>query len=257
MKIKKERIKLRKSNLKLGIGKNKLPSSWKFSTDIVKDFDDHIEKSIPRFKDCHKLTTRISDFYLTENNSKYLDIGSTSGSLIEKISLHHNKRRKLIIKGVEIEKHFCDFSKKRLKRKNYKHDTKFYPKDVFSFLKNTNDKFDFITSLFTLQFIKPNKRSKILDLIYKKLHWGGGFVFFEKVRGKDARFHDILNFLINLEKTDRNFEPSEIYGKSMSLAGVMEPFTHNGNLQILKNAGFKDTETIFKYVNFQGYLCIK
>ena len=31
------------------------------------------------------------------------------------------------------------------------------------------------------------------------------FVFFEKVRGKDSRFQDIMNFLINLEKTDQNY----------------------------------------------------
>ena len=74
---------------------------------------------------------------------------------------------------------------------------------------------------------------------------------------EESRFQDIMNFLINLEKTDQNFNPTEIYGKSMSLVGVMEPFTHNGNLQLLKKAGFKDIDVIFKYLNFQGYLCIK
>ena len=114
-----------------------------------------------------------------------------------------------------------------------------------------------MSSLFTLQFIKPSMRSEIINLIYKRLNWGGGFIFFEKVRGKDARFQDILNFLLNLEKIDQNFDPIEIYGKSMSLVGKMEPFTHNGNLKLLNEAGFKDIEVVFKFINFQGYLCIK
>ena len=254
---KKKHNKLDKKKLKSSIDKNKTHFSWKFSKDIVKKFDDHIERSIPRYSDCHKLTKRISNFFLTENNSRYLDIGSTTGSLIEKISLHHEKLNKLKISGIEIEPHFCKFSKKRLNKLSLKHDINFHSEDVYSFLKKTNNKFDFVTSLFTLQFIKPSKRSEILNLIYKKMNWGSGFVFFEKVRGKDSRFQDIMNFLINLEKTDQNFNPTEIYGKSMSLVGVMEPFTHNGNLQLLKKAGFKDIDVIFKYVNFQGYLCIK
>ena len=105
---------MKNKKLNLGIGKNKMPSSWKFSPDIVKDFDKHIEKSIPKYTDIHKLSTRISDFFLTENNCQYLDIGSTTGSLIEKIGLHHNKRKKLNITGIEIEPHFCKFSTNRI-----------------------------------------------------------------------------------------------------------------------------------------------
>lgn len=248
---------MKNKKVKLGIGKDKMPTSWKFSKDIVGDFDDHIERSIPRYKDCHKLTTRISDFFLTENGCNYLDIGSTSGSLIEKIASHHIDLKKLNISGVEIESHFCKFAKKRLKNLSKKHNITFHCKDVVSFLEQSTKKFDYITSLFTLQFIKPSKRADIISLIYKKLNWGGGFIFFEKVRGSDARFQDLLNFLLNLEKIDQNFEPVEIYGKSMSLLGTMEPFTNKGNLQILHQAGFKDIEVIFRFINFQGYLCIK
>ena len=43
----------------------------------------------------------------------------------------------------------------------------------------------------------------------------------------------------------------------MSLVGSMEPFTNRGNLELLNNAGFKDIEVIFRFINFQGYLCIK
>ena len=248
---------MKNKKLKLGIGRDKKPSSWKFSPDIVKDFDKHIERSIPKYTDIHKLTTRISDFFLTENNCQYLDIGSTTGSLIEKIGLHHNKRKKLNISGIEIEPHFCKFSANRIKKLSLNHNIKFYSQDILSFFKKSTKKYDLITSLFTLQFIKPSKRAEILKLIYNKLEWGGAFIFFEKVRGSDSRFQDLLNFLLNLEKIDQKFEPVEIYGKSMSLVGSMEPFTNRGNLELLNNAGFKDIEVIFRFINFQGYLCIK
>ncbi len=45
--------------------------------------------------------------------------------------------------------------------------------------------------------------------------------------------------------------------KSQSLRGVLEPFSTNGNLGLLKRAGFKDILIIFKYICFEGYLAIK
>ena len=49
----------------------------------------------------------------------------------------------------------------------------------------------------------------------------------------------------------------DIINKSKSLKGVMEPFSSEGNLQLLKRAGFKDIVTVFKYLNFEGFLSIK
>ena len=67
----------------------------------------------------------------------------------------------------------------------------------------------------------------------------------------------MLNHLLNLEKLDNGFLPQEIFSKSVSLAGKMEPFSDFGNRQILESVGFKDIEIVFKHINFQGYLCIK
>ena len=40
---------------------------------------------------------------------------------------------------------------------------------------------DLVISYYTLQFVPPKYRQKIIDMIYSKLNWGGGFFFFEKV----------------------------------------------------------------------------
>ena len=37
-------------------------------------------------------------------------------------------------------------------------------------------------------------RQKLIDKLYNSLNWGGGLILFEKIRGNDARFQDILNF---------------------------------------------------------------
>ena len=45
--------------------------------------------------------------------------------------------------------------------------------------------------------------------------------------------------------------------KTRSLKGVMEPFSTQGNIDLLKRSGFKDINTIQKYICFEGFLAIK
>ena len=51
--------------------------------------------------------------------------------------------------------------------------------------------------------------------------------------------------------------PEEIVAKARSLKGVMEPFSTQGNVEMLKRAGFVDYMTVMKYVCFEGFLAIK
>ena len=80
---------------------------------------------------------------------------------------------------------------------------------------------------------------------------------FEKIRGNDARFQDMMGLIYNDFKLDNNFSPSEIIAKSRSLKGVLEPFSSKANIDLLKRAGFKDITTVFKFICFEGFLAIK
>ena len=118
-------------------------------------------------------------------------------------------------------------------------------------------KSDLIIAYYTLQFIEPRYKQLLLNKIYKSLNWGGALILFEKVRANDARFQDILNSLYYDFKEENGFKSNEIFDKEKSLRGVLEPFSDAGNRGLLKRAGFVDTISIYKYISFKGYLCIK
>ena len=80
---------------------------------------------------------------------------------------------------------------------------------------------------------------------------------FEKVRGSDARFQDIMSNLYVNFKTEMGFSASEILGKAESIKGVLEPFSTDGNIGLLKRAGFVDVMSIYKKICFEGFFCIK
>ena len=150
----------------------------------------------------------------------------------------------------------------KLKKKMYLHAKKNISKRKIKLLNKNIRKYklkksDLIISYYTLQFISPSIRQEIINKIYKSLNWGSAFIFFEKVRGNDARFENILHSLYMDFKEDNYLSSNEILKKSKSLRGILEPFSDYGNLGLLKRAGFKDIQTISQFLCFKGYLCIK
>ena len=222
-----------------------LRSNWKFDQNVAKNFDNHVLKSVPFYKISHDLSCRLSDFFLKENSVCY-DIGCSNGNLLNKISKRNKKKIKYI--GIDSSSAMVKIAKKK------------YPK--LNFIKKNLDKTklkkcDLVLSLYTLQFIEPRFRQKVLTNIYKSLNWGGALIIFEKIRGTDARFQDILNFLYFDFKSEQGLNPTEIINKEISLRSILEPFTIKGNMDLLKRAGFVDIMPISQYLNFKGFLAIK
>ena len=96
-----------------------------------------------------------------------------------------------------------------------------------------------------------------MDKLYQNLNWGGALLLFEKVRGADARFQDIITASYIEYKLRKGYSADDILSKSRSLKGVLEPFSSQGNVDMLKRAGFIDINTIQKYLCFEGFLAIK
>ena len=80
---------------------------------------------------------------------------------------------------------------------------------------------------------------------------------FEKIRGNDARFQDILNFSYFDFKRENGLTSKEIINKELSLRSVIEPYTICANIDFMKRAGFKDTMPICQYLCFVRFLAIK
>jgi len=118
-------------------------------------------------------------------------------------------------------------------------------------------KSDLIVSYYCMQFIQPRFRQDVYDRLYERLNWGGALILFEKVRAPDARFQDMLVSLYNDYKRGEGFTADEILNKTASLKSVLEPFSTEANLGLLRRAGFVDVMTVMKYLCFEGFLAIK
>jgi len=196
----------------------------------------------------HDLILRISDYFI-HKGSGVIDIGSSTGLLCNKI-YKRNIDKNIRITGIDVSKDMIDYANNHYANKN----CSFINDDAINI---DFEKPDVIVAYYTVQFIHTAYRQQLINKIYASLNWGGAFFMFEKTRGSDARFQDIITGVYFDYKLEEGYSKEEIMSKFMSLKGVLEPFSTQGNIDMLKRTGFTDINTIFKFVPFEGFLAIK
>lgn len=225
-------------------------ANWSFGGDVPENFVSHIRQSVPLYEEGHELVCQLSDFFVS-NASVVYEIGVSTGELLRKLAVHNRHKPDARWIGIDVEPamvakaraHCAGLPNIAIEQEDAR---------VFAF-----GNADLVVAYYTMQFIPPRDRQRLFDRIYAALNWGGAFIMFEKVRGPDARFQDIMVTLYNEFKLRQGFSPEEIITKTRSLKGVLEPFSTEGNLGLLRRAGFVDITTILKYVCFEGFLAIK
>lgn len=224
-------------------------ANWSFGGAVAQTFDDHVSKSVPLYHQGHELTAKLGDFFLS-NGSLCYDVGCSTGSLLG-LMAERNREKNVRFVGVEPIAEMVDIARKRVQRYS---NVVIEQADVFDVaLENA----DLITCYYMIQFIRPRRRQEFFDKAFQALNWGGGLIFFEKVRAPDARFQDMMSLLYTDYKLDVGYDADEIVAKSRSLKGVLEPFSTQANVDLAKRAGFQDVMTVFKYICFEGFLAIK
>jgi tRNA (cmo5U34)-methyltransferase len=225
---------------------------WSFGGQAAQQFDEHVLKSVPMYAEGHQIICDLSDFFLSEGSSCY-ELGCSTGELTTKLALHNKSKDTARFVGIDLEPAMIELAKQKGADLDLGQ-AEFLLDDV---LQADISNADIVVAYYTVQFIRPSERQRLISKIYNALNWGGAFLLFEKVRANDARFQDITTSLYNEYKIAQGYTPEEIFSKSRSLKGVLEPFSTQGNLDLLARAGFQDVLTIFKYLAFEGFLAIK
>jgi tRNA (cmo5U34)-methyltransferase len=225
---------------------------WSFGGQTAQQFDEHVSKSVPMYTEGHQIICDLSDFFLSEGSSCY-ELGCSTGELTTKLALHNKSKDTARFVGIDLEPAMIELARQKGADLELGQ-AEFLLDDV---LQTDISNADIVVAYYTVQFIRPSERQRLISKIYNALNWGGAFLLFEKVRANDARFQDITTSLYNEYKIAQGYTPEEIFSKSRSLKGVLEPFSTQGNLDLLARAGFQDILTIFKYLAFEGFLAIK
>lgn len=219
---------------------------FEFDSKVASVFDDMVTRSIPHYKTTIDLSI---DFILKhlENSSTLpmiYDLGSSTGNFL--LALQQKLHSKAMLYGIDSSDAMTQIAMQ--KSKAYGYDIQFKCED---FLETNFLDSDIITAHYTIQFIRPLHREKLIQKIAQALNKKQGiFIMSEKMSSQDKQLDKTMIERYYQFKQEQGYSLNEITKKREALENVLIPYTLDENIQMLKNAGFKTIEVLFKWVNF-------
>jgi len=229
--------------------KKAIKKQFEFDEEVASVFDDMIKRSTPFYKEVVDLVSKLAVKNIEDNGLIY-DLGCSTGTVLIDIFSKGKKDIRLI--GVDNSKAMIDIAKK--KAKAYGAKVEFIEADILEF---EFEKADIFISNYTLQFIRPLKREGFVRKIFSSLKENGVFIFSEKLISEDKILNKQLIDIYFDFKKDQGYSEFEIMQKREALENVLVPFTTKENEQMIRGAGFKEFEIIFKWVNFATFFARK
>ena len=221
---------------------------FEFDEAVASVFDDMLSRSVPFYKEVQSLIIEYISLN-AKNQSRVLDLGCSTAQFLLELN---RKVKNLELIGVDNSKPMITQAKN--KALAYGANIELILDDI----KNIEfSNLDFVVSNYTLQFIRPINRPKVVNKIYNWLNKDGIFIFSEKVVFENKKLDkDIIDIYYNYKKK-QGYSEVEIAKKREALENVLIPFTINENILMCKEAGFRSVETIFQWANFVTFVAIK
>ena len=229
--------------------KKPIKKQFEFDEDVASVFDDMLSRSVPRYQDMLDLTTSFALKYTQENSTIY-DLGCSTATTLINIAKKSDVKLNLI--GIDTSNAMLNRAKH--KTKAFGIDIQFIEDDIFNI--------DFfcshvIISNYTLQFIRPLQREKLIRKIYDSLENGSIFIFSEKVITDNKILNkQFIDEYYDFKKT-QGYSEFEISQKREALENVLIPYSYEENKKMILDAGFSHFDCLFKWINFATVIAIK
>jgi len=216
---------------------------WKFDEKVSMIFDYHVNKSIPFYKELQTTIANLSTSIL-KPNSKVIDLGTATGETIYQINKSNGNKE---ISYLGIDNSIPMLEKARVKCSRIEN-CEFILSDIQIC---ELPKADLILSLFTMQFVRPDKKYILFEKIKNSINENGYFIICEKIEIQNS-LNDL--FMKEHEKWKLNhFDYAQINNKKEKLRNVMFPESMESTLQTLNSLGFT-ANTFFQWFNFIGII---
>lgn len=235
--------------MKDNIFETPIKKQFEFDEDVASVFDDMLSRSVPHYEEMLNLTTSFALKYVNENSRIY-DLGCSTATTL--INIAKNSSDPLELIGIDTSN--AMLTRAKHKANAYGINITFFEDDIFNVdFKKSN----VIISNYTLQFIRPLQREKLIKKIYDSLDEGSLFIFSEKVITDNKILNkQFIDEYYNFKKT-QGYSEFEISQKREALENVLIPYSYEENKKMILDAGFKNFDCIFKWINFATFIAIK
>lgn len=218
------------------------PGGWQFTPEVTDVFDEHVSASVPFYPMIQDIVAETTDWLLPDAGV-YVDIGASTGTTAEHIARRHPDRR---IRAYLYDEVPEMLDKALVKLERYKNLTvERRVKNVAASMDHIPS--DLVTALFTLQFIAPELRTKVLTGLHRLSKPGGALIVAEKIRPHHSVWAEIANDASHDFKADHGLSDTAIRQKAKALRGVLRPSTEGELMDSILASGWRDLEVLFRW----------
>ncbi len=227
----------------------KIDKKFEFDEAVASVFDDMLSRSVPFYDEVRKLVISLILAEQTDGK-KVLDLGSSTAKFL--LDLHSKMETKMQLKGLDNSQAMLDRAEQKCQAFGADITLEFADMLTYDY-----ENEDVVVANYTLQFIRPMQRLELVKKIYDGMNDDGVFIFSEKVVFDDKKLDKQMIDIYYDYKKEQGYSEYEIAQKREALENVLIPFTIKENIQMCKDAGFKNVETVFQWANFVTFVIKK
>lgn len=227
---------------------------FEFNSEVAAVFDDMLVRSIPFYLEQQYMIKEIGKKFWIPGSDIY-DLGCSTGTTLinlcreidgphfigydNSVPMLRQAEQKIKEHALEgcIELRRCDLNKNVSQLS----------------LKNAG----VVLMCWTLQFIRPLQRDRLIKHIYSGLVEDGVLVVTEKVLTNSTDMNRFfIDFYYDFKKRN-GYSNKEIQRKREALEKMLIPYRVDENIEMFQRGGFKIVNLFFLWYNFAGFLCVK
>lgn len=225
---------------------------WTFDERVAEVFPDMIQRSIPGYSNIISMIGMLAERFV-KADSKVYDLGCSLGAAT--LSM----RRNIKVSGCEIiavdnSSAMVERCRRHIDAFRAETPVTVIEADILDVeLKDAS----MVVLNFTLQFLEPADRQRLLDQVYRGMRPGAALVLSEKFSFNDANVGELLFNMHHDFKRANGYSELEISQKRSMLENVMLTDSVETHKARLKQAGFEHAEVWFQCFNFGSLIAIK
>jgi tRNA (cmo5U34)-methyltransferase len=206
---------------------------------ISEKYDNQRRQLLPCFDDYYNLPLTVLD--IKKETPEILDIGSGTGLFSSIVLQKYPKARFTLI---DLSDKMLEFAKERFK--DYK-DFQYIVADYTKY--NFEKKFDIIISALSIHHLPAEEKKNLYQQCYNMLNDNGIFINVDQVLSPSPEIEAMFSKLWRKSVENSLLNPDDIQ-KAYERVSFDNPSTLQEQLNWLINAGFKNTDIIYKYYHF-------
>ena len=226
-----------------------ITKQFEFDEEVAAVFDDMLERSVPFYKESQKITEFFALKQLEDGGVLY-DLGCSTASLL--LNIHRKLNANATLIGLDNSEAMLEQARRKCHA--YGAEIEVLNADILEYDYKRADVF---VSNYTLQFIRPLVREKLIKKIASSLKKDGIFIFSEKVISHHSKLNkDLIECYYDFKK-EQGYSEFEIGQKREALENILVPYSEDENIKMALENGFSHCEVVFRWANFATFIAIK